>query len=115
MTAALRPGGEGVDLVISLGLGVDSTAYLVKMLDDPAAHGVDLARTMVIHQLTGSEWPTTRAHADIGKSGYRKVRNDPLDPIRGASGYLKTPRKQLKSLLEEDSAAQSRIRDAGHG
>ena len=64
MTAALRPGREGVDLVISWGLGVDSTAYLVKMLDDPAAHGVDLARTMVIHQLTGSEWPTTRAHAE---------------------------------------------------
>ncbi|MER6030656.1 hypothetical protein [Streptomyces sp. NPDC001851] len=64
MTTALRPGREGVDLVISWGLGVDSTAYLVKMLDDPAAHGVDLARTMVIHQLTGSEWPTTRAHAE---------------------------------------------------
>ncbi|WP_237409433.1 transposase [Streptomyces sp. M2CJ-2] len=58
------PAGEGVELVISWGLGGDSTAHLVKMLEDPAAHGVDLARTMVLHELTGSEWPTTRAHAE---------------------------------------------------
>ncbi|MEV7872581.1 hypothetical protein AB0P17_42220 [Streptomyces sp. NPDC088124] len=64
MNAMPRRGGEGVELVISWGLGVDSTAYLVKMLDDPAACGVDLARTVVLHQLTGDEWPTTRAHAE---------------------------------------------------
>lgn len=34
------------------------------MLEDPAAHGVDLARTLVMHQLTGDEWPATRAHAE---------------------------------------------------
>ncbi|MCX5425960.1 hypothetical protein [Streptomyces sp. NBC_00078] len=36
---------------------------MVKMLEDPAAPGVDPARTMVLHELTGSEWPATRAHA----------------------------------------------------
>uniref|UniRef100_UPI002F915D0D hypothetical protein n=1 Tax=Streptomyces sp. NBC_01562 TaxID=2975879 RepID=UPI002F915D0D len=35
-------------------MGVDSTAYLVKMLEDPAAHGVDLDRTMVLANLAGS-------------------------------------------------------------
>ncbi|MGW4272687.1 hypothetical protein ACWEGQ_10035 [Streptomyces seoulensis] len=35
----------------------------MKMLEDPSAHGVDLARTMVLHELTGDEWPATRAHA----------------------------------------------------
>ncbi|MEU0031777.1 hypothetical protein [Streptomyces sp. NPDC006335] len=55
---------DGIDLVINWGLGVDSTAYMVKMLEDPAAHGVDLARTLVMHQLTGDEWPATRAHAE---------------------------------------------------
>ena len=64
MNAAHRPGAEGVELVINWGLGVDSTAYLVKMLEDPSAHGVDLARTMVLHELTGDEWPATRAHAE---------------------------------------------------
>ncbi|MGK3943326.1 hypothetical protein ABK046_33415 [Streptomyces caeruleatus] len=62
--AAARHGFEDIELVINWGLGVDSTAYLVKMLDDPAAHGVDLARTLVMHQLTGDEWPATRAHAE---------------------------------------------------
>ncbi|MER7568875.1 hypothetical protein ABTZ93_38990 [Streptomyces sp. NPDC097941] len=55
---------DGIELVINWELGVDSTAYLVKMLEDPAAHGVDLARTLVMHQLTGDEWPATRAHAE---------------------------------------------------
>jgi hypothetical protein len=64
MNAAHRQGVEGAELVINWGLGVDSTAYLVKMLEDPAAHGVDLARTMVLHELTGDEWPATRAHAE---------------------------------------------------
>ncbi|MFF0386807.1 hypothetical protein [Streptomyces sp. NPDC004286] len=57
-------GYEDVELVINWGLGVDSTAYLVRMLEDPVAHGVDLDRTMVMHQLTGDEWPTTREHAN---------------------------------------------------
>lgn len=74
MSAGSRTGGEDVELVINWGLGVDSTAYLVKMLEDPAAHGVDLARTMVLHELTGSEWPATRAHAVIGKPGYWNLR-----------------------------------------
>lgn len=61
MNAVPRHGGEGVELVINWGLGVDSTTYMVKMLEDPAAHGVDLARTVVLHELTGDEWPATRA------------------------------------------------------
>ncbi|MGV9934098.1 hypothetical protein ACWDY4_26535 [Streptomyces olivaceoviridis] len=64
MSAAPRAGRDGVPLVINWGLGVDSTAFLVKMLEDPAAHGVNLAHTMVIHQITGSEWPKTYAHAE---------------------------------------------------
>lgn len=75
MNAASRTGGQDVELVINWGAGVDSTAYLVKMLEDPSTHGVDLARTMVLHELTGDEWPATRAHASIGKSGYWKWGN----------------------------------------
>ncbi|MBA9057928.1 hypothetical protein HDA42_007106 [Streptomyces costaricanus] len=44
MTAPLPSDGEGGGLVVSLGLGVDSTAYLVKPLEDPVAHGMDLTR-----------------------------------------------------------------------
>ncbi|MFD4604355.1 hypothetical protein ACFWPQ_40860 [Streptomyces sp. NPDC058464] len=64
MTTVFGTGAEDTELVINWGLGVDSSAYLVRMLENPSAHGVDLARTMVIHQITGSEWPTTYAHAE---------------------------------------------------
>ncbi|MFK0047986.1 hypothetical protein ACIQU4_28635 [Streptomyces sp. NPDC090741] len=53
-----------VDYVINWGRGVDSTAYLVAMLDDPAAHGVDLERTCVITMATGDEWPDSDADAE---------------------------------------------------
>lgn len=56
--------GERIDTVINWGLGVDSTAYLAEMLNDPAAHGIDLARTAVIHMATGSEWPLTHELAE---------------------------------------------------
>lgn len=64
MTTASGTGTDDTELVINWGLGVDSSAYLVKMLENPPAHGVDLARTMVIHQITGSEWPNTYDHAE---------------------------------------------------
>ncbi|MGC0212002.1 hypothetical protein [Streptomyces levis] len=51
---------EEVDTVINWGLGADSTAYLARMLTDPAAHGIDLERTVVLYMATGSEWPETR-------------------------------------------------------
>ncbi|GAB1331777.1 hypothetical protein [Streptomyces sennicomposti] len=51
---------DELDTVINWGLGADSTAYLARMLTDPAAHGIDLARTAVLYMATGSEWPETR-------------------------------------------------------
>lgn len=46
-----------VDAVINWGLGADSTAYLARMLTDPAAH---LERTAMLYMATASEWPETR-------------------------------------------------------
>ncbi|MFE4756044.1 hypothetical protein ACFRIB_38435 [Streptomyces mirabilis] len=51
---------DNLDTVINWGLGADSTAYLARMLTDPAAHGIDLERTAVLYMATGSEWPETR-------------------------------------------------------
>ncbi|MGW5657207.1 hypothetical protein [Streptomyces humi] len=51
---------DDLDTVINWGLGADSTAYLAEMLTDPAAYGIDLARTAVLYMATGSEWPETR-------------------------------------------------------
>ncbi|MET8291497.1 hypothetical protein ABZV80_40945 [Streptomyces sp. NPDC005132] len=48
---------DSLDTVINWGLGADSTAYLAKILTDPAAHGIDLERTAIIYMATGSEWP----------------------------------------------------------
>ncbi|MFD7015208.1 hypothetical protein [Streptomyces sp. NPDC059928] len=54
------PCDADIDTVISWGLGCDSTAYLARMLTAPAAHGIDLERTVVLYMATGSEWPETR-------------------------------------------------------
>nr|WP_107905362.1 hypothetical protein [Streptomyces chartreusis] len=51
---------DDLDTVINWGLGADSTAYLAEILTDPAAYGIDLERTVVLHMATGSEWPETR-------------------------------------------------------
>ncbi|WP_031510889.1 hypothetical protein [Streptomyces megasporus] len=69
MTAlhATLPGLElpgTVDTVVNWGLGVDSTAMIARILEDPAAHGVDLDRTAVVHMATGNEWPDTLADAE---------------------------------------------------
>ncbi|HLL32382.1 MAG TPA: hypothetical protein VK545_00505 [Streptomyces sp.] len=53
-----------VDLVINWGLGVDSSAMIARILEDPDAHGVDLERTAVVHMAVGSEWPDTLADAE---------------------------------------------------
>lgn len=64
------PGGrsgsaeEPVELVINWGLGRHSSAYLARILTDPAAHGVDPARTVVLHMAVGSEWPDTVADCE---------------------------------------------------
>ncbi|MFI0772613.1 hypothetical protein ACH4TQ_48320 [Streptomyces sp. NPDC021218] len=57
--------GRGdVDVVINWGLGRDSSSIIARLLDDPAAHGIDLERTAVIHMATGDEWPDTIADAE---------------------------------------------------
>jgi hypothetical protein len=55
---------DDLDTVINWGLGSDSTAYIARMLTDPAAHGIDLDRTVVLYMATGSEWPETRLLVD---------------------------------------------------
>ncbi|MGW1193682.1 hypothetical protein [Streptomyces sp. NPDC002559] len=49
-----------LDTIINWGLGADSTAYLARMLTDPAAYRIDLDRTAVLYMATGSEWPETQ-------------------------------------------------------
>lgn len=51
-------------LVVNWGLGVDSSAYLARILTTPDACGVDLERLVVITMMTGDEWPDTIADAE---------------------------------------------------
>ncbi len=55
---------DDLDTVINWGLVADSTAYLARVLTDPAAYGIDLERTAVLYMATGSEWPETRLLVD---------------------------------------------------
>ncbi|ADK69022.1 hypothetical protein [Gordonia sp. KTR9] len=47
--------------VLSYGLGEDSTAILLRWLEDPSSRDFDLADLAVVTAMTGNEWESTRA------------------------------------------------------
>ena len=62
MSATTLPRRRASQLVLlSWGLGADSTAIITKILEDPAGHGFspDLSELVVVVALTGDEWPDT--------------------------------------------------------
>jgi hypothetical protein len=48
-------------VVLSYGLGVDSTALLLRWLEEPTSRDFDLADLLVVTAMTGDEWPQTGA------------------------------------------------------
>jgi hypothetical protein len=48
-----------VPVIINLGMGVESSAILVKMIEDPSCRDFDLADVVVITAMTGDEFPDT--------------------------------------------------------
>ena len=48
-----------MDVVLSYGLGVDSTALLLRWLTEPDSRDFDLNRLLVVTAMTGDEWPRT--------------------------------------------------------
>lgn len=47
-------------VVLSYGLGEDSTAILLRWITDPASRDFDLHELAVVVAMTGSEWDSTR-------------------------------------------------------
>lgn len=47
-------------VVLSWGLGEDSTAVILRWLEDPASRDFDLADLAIVTALTGNEWESTR-------------------------------------------------------
>lgn len=48
-----------MNIVLSYGLGVDSTALLLRWLEEPDSRDFDLAQLLVATAMTGNEWPRT--------------------------------------------------------
>lgn len=48
-----------MNIVLSYGLGVDSTALLLRWIEEPASRDFDLFRLLVVTAMTGDEWPRT--------------------------------------------------------
>lgn len=48
-----------MNVVLSYGLGVDSTALLLRWLEEPSSRNFDLGDLLVITSMTGDEWPRT--------------------------------------------------------
>lgn len=47
-------------VVLSYGLGEDSTAILLRWIEDPTSRDFDLSDLVVITAMTGNEWESTR-------------------------------------------------------
>ncbi|MFF9785691.1 hypothetical protein [Streptomyces nigrescens] len=65
--------------VLSYGLGADSTAILLMFLKDPVRYGLepDLSDLIVLHAVTGNEWPDSLSYVDrlvLPKLAERRVR-----------------------------------------
>jgi hypothetical protein len=59
---AIQPGGGGMsapDAALSYGLGADSTAVLLRWLDEPATAPCELDDLIVVTAMTGDEWAIT--------------------------------------------------------
>jgi hypothetical protein len=48
-----------LNIVLSYGLGVDSTALLLRWLEEPESRDFDLSDLLVVTSMTGDEWPRT--------------------------------------------------------
>jgi hypothetical protein len=73
--AVPEPGREPDPLVVlSYGLGVDSTALLLRWLEEPASRDFPLEQLLVISAMTGDEWEITG----------QRVRDHVLPRLRGA-------------------------------
>ncbi len=46
-------------VVLSYGMGVDSTAILLRWLEEPTSRDFDLAQLIVVTAMTGDEWART--------------------------------------------------------
>jgi hypothetical protein len=50
---------SGAQVVLSYGLGVDSSAALLRFLEDPSSRDFPLDQLLVVTSMTGDEWPRT--------------------------------------------------------
>jgi hypothetical protein len=50
---------SGAQVVLSYGLGVDSTAVLLRFLEDPSSRDFPLDQLLIVTAMTGDEWPRT--------------------------------------------------------
>ncbi|MFJ3169327.1 hypothetical protein ACIPJK_00960 [Streptomyces roseus] len=96
--------------VLSYGLGADSTAILLMFLADPVRYGLepDLSDLIVLHAVTGNEWPTSLSYVDrlvLPLLAERKVRVVQVARMgRSDSDGV---------LVLEDSRSTRRIHQAG--
>ena len=50
---------SGAQVVLSYGLGVDSSAALLRFLEDPSSRDFALDQLLIVTSMTGDEWPRT--------------------------------------------------------
>jgi hypothetical protein len=112
-------------VILSYGLGVDSTAILVRWLTEPASRDFDLRDLLVVTAMTGDEWPRSGAlveehilpllrkhrvrYAQVARASCSqtdgiKVLDDSRDPHRL---YLEGAYKLSDEMFEEGTIPQT--------
>lgn len=94
-------------VVLSYGLGEDSTAILLRWLEDPTSRDFDLSKLVVVTAMTGDEWDSTRAAVEehvlprLAAAGVRY--------IQAARGRRHVTKAGDGVVILDDSRAPSRL------
>ena len=115
-------------IVLSYGLGVDSSCLLLRWLEDPSSRDFDLSELLVVTAMTGDEWPRTAGLVQehiiprLAAAGVRYAqvaRGGPLqaDGIRVLEDAVPTPSTKLHIAgayrLSDELTAAGTVPQAG--
>ena len=99
------------DVVLSYGLGVDSTAVLLRWLLEPASRDFDLSRLVVVTAMTGDEWPQTGL--DVAEHVLPLLRTHGVRFVQAARGRARVSAAGAGMTVLDDSRAPTEVFLAG--
>lgn len=107
LPAAPTPAHERTPVIFSYGLGADSTAILLRWLEDPATRDFDLEDLIVATAMTGDEWPVTGQLVE--QHIVPRLREHGVRWIQAGRSQRRVTKAGEGVVIFEDSTAPSRV------